>query len=143
MPVQTQPNVSLKLTLGTTSVECQIIDLSFRPPGVGNSTITETACPDGRVSEPGAIASGALTGNTFADSLATGITWLLAEAYETDETVAYVLTFWADLGATVAMQYTGDARVNSFQLDWSKPGIGRHPVDLEVVSAALARPAAA
>ena len=140
MPVNTQPNVSLVLMLDTTSVECQIIDASFKPPGVGASTVTETACPDGRVAEPGAVASGSLTGNAFADSLDAGITWLLAQAYENDATIAYELTFWPELGATQAMQYTGEARVNSYTLDFSKPGIGRHPIDLEVVTATLARP---
>lgn len=143
MPVNTQQNASLTLTLDTTSVECQVIDLSFTPPGVGASTVTETACPDGRVAEPGTIASGGLTGTVFADSTDTGITWLLAQAYEDNRTLAYVVVYWADLGATIGMQYSGDARVNTFQLDWAKPGMGRHPIDLEVVTATLARPAAA
>lgn len=143
MPVNTQPNVSLVLDLDGATYECQVIDASFRPPGVGASTVIETACPDGRVAEPGAVSSGSLTGNAFADSLDTGLTWILAQAYETDATLTYVLTFWPELGATVAMQYSGDARVNSFQLDFSKPGTGKHPLDLEVVTATLARPAAA
>ena len=143
MPVNTQPNVSLILDLDGATYECQVIDLSFRPPGVGASTVTETACPDGRVAEPGAVQSGSLTGNAFTDSLDTGLTWILAQAYETDATLAYTLTFFPELGATKAMQFTGEARVSSFQLDFSKPGINRHPLDLEVVSATLARPAAA
>ena len=143
MPVNTQPNVGLVLDLDGATYECQVIDASFRPPGVGASTVTETACPDGRVAEPGAVASGSLTGNAFADSQDTGLTWILAQAYENDATLAYTLTFWPELGATKAMEWTGEARVNSYTLDFSKPGVGRHPIDLEIVSASLARPTGA
>lgn len=143
MPVNTQPNVALTLTLDGTSVECQVIDATFTPPGVGASTVTETACPDGRVSEPGTIASGGLTGNVFADSQDGGVTWILLQAYDTNATIAYVVTWWADLGPTKAVQYTGDARVANFQLAWTKPAMGRHPIDLEIMTATVARPAAA
>jgi hypothetical protein len=142
MAVTTQPNVSLVVSLDGTDYACQVIDASFKPPGVGAATITETACPDGIVAEPGAKAEGSLTGNVFADSSDAGITWALAQAYETDATLAYIVTFWPELGPTNGMQWTGEARVNSFQQDFAKPGIGKHPLDLAITTAVLARPAA-
>ena len=139
MAVNTQPNVSLLLKIKTTSVECQIIDLSFSPPGVGASTVTETACPSGIVSEPGATQSGTLTGNAFTDALSTGLAWLLASAWEVNETMAFELTFHPELGPTKSMKYTGTCRCASFTLDFAKPGIGKHPIDLEVMTADLVR----
>jgi len=143
MPVNTQPNVSLVVSLDGVDYACQVIDASFKPPGVGATTVTETACPSGVVAEPGAAAAGTFTGNAFGDSLEAGITWVLAQAFETNEEFDYIITFWPELGPTKAMQYTGQARVNSFQLDFAKPGIGKHPLDLEIVTATLGRPAAA
>lgn len=144
MAVNTQPNVSLVVSLDGVDYACQVIDASFKPPGVGSSTVTETACPSGVVSEPGAIASGSLTGTVFADTTDTGITWVLAQSFEANAAeLDYIYTVWPELGATKAMQYTGTARVASFQVDFAKPGLGKHPIDLEIVTAALARPAAA
>ena len=143
MAVNTQQNVGLVVDFDGTEYQCQVIDASFKPPGVGTSTVTETACPDGRVAEPGAISPGTFTGNVFADSLDGGITWALAQAFETDATITYIVTFWPELGPTKAMQYTGEAKVNSFQLNHSKPGLGKHPLDLSITSATLARPAVA
>jgi hypothetical protein len=142
MTVNTQQNVSLVVSLDGVDYACQVIDASFKPPGVGATTVTETACPEGRVAEPGSVAAGSLTGTAFTDSLDAGITYVLAQAYETDATLDIVVTFWPELGPTKAMQYTGTARVNSYQLDFAKPGMGKHPIDLEVVTAVLARPAA-
>ena len=65
MTVNTQPNISLVLTLDGTAVECQVITLDFQAPGVGASTVTQTACPDGLVSEPGTISSGSITGDLW------------------------------------------------------------------------------
>jgi ribosomal protein L18 len=143
MAVVTQPNVSLVVSLDGQDYACQVIDASFKPPGVGASTVTETACPSGVVAEPGSIEAGTFTGNVFADSLDAGVTYVLALAYETQSEFDYIVTFWPELGPTKAMQYTGRAKVASFQLDFAKPGIGKHPLDLELSTATLGRPAAA
>jgi hypothetical protein len=143
MPVNTQPNVSLVVSLDGVDYACQVIDASFTPPGVGASTVTETACPSGVVAEPGSISAGSFTGNVFADSLDSGITWVLAQAFEAQSELDYIVTFWPELGPTKAMQYTGTAKVASFTLDFAKPGIGKHALELELSTATLARPAAA
>jgi hypothetical protein len=109
---------------------------------VGTGTTVETACPDGRVVEPGAAEPGALTGNVYADSTDTGITWALAHLKQSGATFAYTATWWADQGATKAMEFSGEATVASFQLDFTKPGYGKHPVDLSLITATIARPAA-
>lgn len=141
MTVNSQKNVSLVVSLDGVDYACQVIDASFSPPGIGSSTITETACPDGAVAEPGAIAAGTLTGTVFADTSDAGITWALAQAYEANAEIAYIYTLYPELGPTHAMQYTGTARVASFSVDFLKPGLGKHPIDLEIATAALARPA--
>lgn len=143
MPVNTQPNVSLVVSLDGTDYACQVIDATFTPPGVGATTVTETACPSGVVAEPGGAEAGSFSGSVFSDSLDAGVTWVIAQAFETNAEFDYIITFWPELGPTKAMQYTGQARVNSFQLDFAKPGIGKHPLDLEIVTATLGRPAAA
>jgi hypothetical protein len=145
MPVTTQRNVELTLTLddksGTThSFECQIIDLAFSLPGVGEGSTVQTACPDGVVSEPGDPTNGSLTGTAFSDTGTDGITWLLAEAQVDDRTMKYDLTFFPDLGNTKAIHLTGDCKVNSFSFDFSKPGIARTPLDLSIITATMARP---
>ena len=81
--------------------------------------------------------------NAFADSLDTGITWLLAQANEEDAAITYSRTFWPELGATKGMTWDGVCRVNKFSQPFAKPGIGRQPIDLEVTSATLSRPTAA
>ena len=140
MAVTTQTNHSLVVSLDGTDYACQVIDASFTPPGIGSSTITETACPDGVVAEPGSISNGSLTGTVFADSGPTGITWALAQAYEANAELAYIFTAWPDLVDTGGMVYTGTGRVASFQIDFSKPGVGKHPLNLEIPTAALTRP---
>ena len=143
MTVNVQPNNSLTLTLDTATVECQVIDLSFKLPGTSAGTLVLTACPDGAVMDPGSPQVGALTGNAYTDTLDTGLWTLLADAYEVDADLAYVLTFFPEGGPTQGVVFTGTAKVNSLQLDFAKPGNSKHPIDLGIETAVRSRPAAA
>ena len=40
----------------------------------------------------------------------------------------------------MAFTVTGNAQVNTFTIDWDKPGYSRHPIDLALNSATIARP---
>ena len=138
MPTVTQQNNTLTLTLDATEINCQVIDLSFSPVGRSAGTPVEVACgPGAVVTEPGSPANGSLTGNVFADSTATGVTRLLAEAQATNAVIAYALTFWSDIAGS-EMEWSGNARVNTLTVDWAKPGYGKHPIDLAVETSTLA-----
>lgn len=146
MPTNTIPNVSLKFEITyesqPLSFECQVVDVELTLPGVGTGSATETACPGGMVLEPGAPEAGSLTGNVFADTRDTGITWALAQLKKTGAEFPYSITYYADQDATVAVRFSGNAKVNSFKLPFSKPGYAKHPLDLALSTADMARPTA-
>ncbi len=142
MPVNTTTNTSLSLTIdGGDEMNCQIIDCSFVPPSNAVGDRVLTACADGEVINPGSPENGSLTGNVYADPLDGGITDTLLTAQENDADMAFVLTFWNDQANTVAMTFTGTARVNSMQLDFARPGYAQHPIDLAVITSTRTRPA--
>ena len=122
--------------------ECQVIDCELSLPGVQPGNATEVACPGGIVLEPGATEAGSLTGNVFADTRDTGITWALAQLKKTGEEFPYSIIYYADQAATVAVKFSGTAKVNSFRLPFTKPGYAKHPLDLSLATADMARPVA-
>jgi hypothetical protein len=134
-------NIELSLELDDAEYQCQVIDVTLTLPGSGVGESVEVACPDGVVSEPGARTNGSLTGNVFTDPTDTGITWILATAFQSGAEVEYTVVYWPNEGATKAIEFTGRARVNSFTLPFSKPGNARHALDLSLVTADMARPA--
>jgi len=147
MPTNVTPNIALEFEItynGTPlAFECQVIDAELSLPGTAPGETTEVACPDGKVSEPGTAANGAITGNIFVDPTDTGITWALAELYQAGAEFAYTITYYPDAGATHAITFTGNAKVNSFRLPFAKPGNAKQPLDLVLITASIARPAAA
>jgi hypothetical protein len=144
MPTTVIPNIALELTVtidgAPVAFECQTIDASFALPGSQPGETTEVACPDGKVSEPGSTTNGSLTGTVFTDTTATGITWALMNAYQAGEEFDYSFTWFADQPATHAVLFTGRAKVNTFSMDWAKPGNAKHPLDLALITCAIARP---
>ena len=93
--------------------------------------------------EEGAHEDGSLTGTVFSDTTDGGVSWLLMQAKSTGAVIAYQLTWFADQDSTVAFTVSGDAQVASFQMDWSKPALSRHPVDLTLLTTTIGRPQAA
>lgn len=147
MPTNTTANVALTVEITFNAqplaFECQVIDAELTLPGVGAGSGTEVACPGGIVLEPGATEPGSLTGNVFADSRDTGITWALAQLKKTGVEFPYSIVYYADQDNTIAVKFSGTAKVNSFRLPFSKPGMAKHPLDLALASADMARPTAA
>ena len=141
MPTVTQPNVALSLKLDDTEVNCQIIDLSLTLAGEGTGDTVEVACPDEVVVEEGSHEDGQLTGTVYSDTSDGGVSWLLMQAKSTGAVIAYELTWFADADSTVAFTVTGTAQVASFQMDWTKPALSRHPIDLTLLTTTLGRPA--
>lgn len=146
MPVNTIQNVALQfsITQDATPLEfaCQVIDATLTLPGPGSGTRIETACPEGAVVEAGTATNGSITGNVFVDTRDTGITWALATLYPTGAEFPYSLSFYVDLGNTIAIKFTGNAIVNTFNLPFSKPGKAKQPIDLGLITAVMARPTA-
>jgi hypothetical protein len=141
MPTNTTKQIALSLVLDGTEVNCQLIDVSYTAPGNTVGETVEVACPDGVVTEPGDTQSGSLTGTLYTDTTDSGASWLLMQAQNTDAALTYEVTWFADLDETVAFTLTGTAKVASFQMDWSKPGFSRHPLDLELLyPVAIGRP---
>jgi len=142
MPTNTTENVSLSLTLDGTEVNCQVIDLSVTLPGQSTGDTVEVACPDGAVVEVGELEDGSLTGTVFADTTSTGISWLLMQAKASGATIDYVLTWFSDQDSAVAFTWSGKAQVATFSMEWAKPGLARHPIDLALIDEpVIARPA--
>lgn len=141
MPVNTTPNNSLSLTLGSEEYNCQVTSLDFSPPGYGAPSVVEVACPDGVVHEPGGREDGTLTGEVYTDLTDTGLTWILATARDTDSELTYTLILHDDQPTTNSIQYTGTARVSSFSMPFEKPGLSKHSLDLAILTATMSRPA--
>lgn len=137
MSVHIQRNNLLFVTINGKRYDCQVIDLSFTFPKDGDPTITQTACPDGTVSEPGEKQPGSLSGTVFTDTSTAGITTALITALNTSAEFPYDLVWWPDVTGS-ALQITGQARVSDLVLEWSKPGVAKHSLSLSVVSASTA-----
>ena len=143
MATNTTPLNSLKLEWDGTDVSCQLINPEFAPAGIQpNTEIVLVACPDGQVPAGGGTPTpGSLTAEAFADTLDTGVTKLMADAYAAGAEIDYTYTYRADQDPTIAMQWSGTLVVNSFTLPGQKPGNARHPVDLVILTSVFARPA--
>ena len=141
MPTNTTEQVELSLVLDSQEYQCQVINLSLTLAGTSTGDTVEVACPDGVVVEPGDHEDGSLSGEVFADTTDQGITWVLMQAMSAAATMDYTLTWFSNETADVAFTVTGQAQVGTFQMDWSKPGYGRHPIDLTLLSTDLGRPA--
>lgn len=140
MPTNTTENVSLSLTLDGVEYNCQIIDATATLPGETPGDVTEVACPDGKVVEKGDQEDGQLTGTVFADSTDTGITWVLMQAKAAGTVMNYVLQWFSDQDATVSFVWTGVCQVGNFQIEWTKPSLARHPIDLSLLDVTISRP---
>jgi hypothetical protein len=147
MPPNSTQLIELTLELDDVAYNCQLIDPEHIPPAyAGTSTATETACPGGVVNEETQTwTPGSLKGDVFADSLAAGLTWILRTAQHQRATMTYRIVHAPELGATGAIEESGDCRVLSFSYGkFAKPGMWKHPVDLELLTTdGPARPAAA
>jgi len=136
MPVNTQPLIELTLTLDTVDFKCQVIEAEHIPPAyAAGQTVTETACPDGRVVEDtGSLAPGSLKGTVYADTSESGITWALRQAIQANAEMVYKIVHYPELGAAGAMQETGKCKVATFSYgNFKKPGLGKHPIDLALL----------
>lgn len=141
MPTNTTEQIELSLVLDGAEYQCQVIDLSLTLAGTGTGETIEVACPDGVVVEPGEHEDGSLSGTVFADTTDSGITWVLMQAKSSGATMAYTITWFANETNDKAFTVSGDAQVGAFSMDWSKPGYGRHPIELTLLTTTLGRPA--
>lgn len=140
MSVHTQANTALVVEIGSTAYECQIIDVTFTPPGTGTGTTTRTACPDGVVAEPGEAVNGSLSGNAFTDTTESGLWTALYTAYTDGTELDYQVTWFPGV-AGQEITFQGRAVVQDPPtLPFSKPGLSKHPVNLALLTATLTRP---
>lgn len=142
MSVHTQLNTSLKIVLDTKEYQCQIINAELSLPGTAVGETVETACPDGKVVEPGSTVNGSLTGEAYTDTTADGFWTALASAYTSGAEVTYELDWFPETAAEHLI-FNGKAKVEtSPTLSFAKPGMSRHPFQLTLLSAAMTRPTA-
>jgi hypothetical protein len=128
--------IELKVELDGQAYNCQLIDPEHIPPAYADTTSrTETACPDGYEDDTtGQWTPGSLKGNAFAATEATGLTWILRTAQHQRKLIAYTITHAPELGAAGGITETGNARVKTFSYGtFAKPGLWKHPVDLELI----------
>lgn len=142
MPTNTIDQVHLAWSLGGTAYDCQTISAELALPGPGIGPTVKIACPDEEVHEPGADEDGSLTGSVYTDTSNGGVSWALATARDTGQLLPVVVTWFADQGPDVALQYTCQARVRRFSLVWNKPGLSKHQVELVLKKGTLGRPPA-
>lgn len=135
MPVSTQKDAALVLTIGSTSVECQVINASYTMAAPGESTVVPVACGD-TVTEPGEPQNGSISGEVFKDTSPTGITRVLAAAALTGEELAYVYTEEDEDG--YEMSWSGVCTVPAFGIDFTPDRMGRHTLQLNVSTSVLA-----
>ena len=135
MPVSTQKDATLVLTLDGTAIECQVVNAAYTMAAPGESTPVPVACGD-TVSEPGDPSNGSISGEVFKDTSASGVTRLLAEAALTGAEIAYVYTEKDEAG--YEMSWSGTCTVPQFGIDFAPSKTGRHPLNLVVSTSALA-----
>jgi len=134
MPVSTQTDATLVLTLDGTAIECQVIDASFTPAAPAGSTPIPVACGD-TVSEPGDPSNGSISGTVFKDTSATGVTRLLAAAAVAGTEMAYVYT---ESDGTNPLSWSGTCTVPQFGIDFAPSKLGRHQLELTLTTSVLA-----
>ena len=147
MAVTSQALIELTVELDGTEYNCQVIDAEHIPPAyTGTVASTETACPDGVIADDQRTwTPGSLRGNAFIDTADTGLTWMLRTAQHNQTTIAYKIVHFPELGAAGAVEESGDAVVSTFSYgSFTKPGLGKFPIDLALMTTAgPVRPAAA
>jgi hypothetical protein len=134
MPVVTQKDAVLSLTLDGTEIACQVIDGSLEWPGKGEPTTIPVACGGDPVSEPGSPTNGSISGEVFKDTSDGGVTRMLIQALEADTEMTYIWT--ENDGTPEEMTVTGKCRVNGHTQTFSPDKLGRHPLALSVSTAA-------
>lgn len=135
MPVTTQQDALLKITLDGTDFACQVINASFTPAAPGESTPIPVACGD-TVSEPGDPSNGSISGEVFKDTSATGITRVLAQAAVSGAEFDY--QYVENDGTPHEMTWSGKATVPQFGIDFAPSKTGRHPLNLTLTTSVLA-----
>jgi hypothetical protein len=87
---------------------------------------------------------GSLKSDVFGDSLDAGISWALRTIQHTKAKVPYTITHFPELGATGAIEETGEARVNSFTYGaFARTGTWKHSIDVALLTTSgPTRPAA-
>lgn len=127
----TQKDAELSLTLDGEEYACQVIDGTLSWPSRGEPTTTPVACGD-KVTEPGTITNGSISGTVFKDHSATGITRALITALEADADMAFVWTENANGATGEILTVTGTCRVASHEQVFTPDTLGRHPLALTV-----------
>lgn len=135
MPVSTQKDAMLVLSLDGTDYACQVIDAAYQMAAPGEATPVPVACGD-TVSEPGDPAVGSISGNVFKDTSANGITRALAQAAVDGTEFDYVYTESDADG--YAMSWSGKCTVPAFAINFTPDKFGRHPLNLSVTTSVLA-----
>ena len=144
MPTKTQTDAVLKLTLnsGTGSpvdFACQLTSASFTQPGPGSIESVKVACGGDPVVVAGADTDpGAITGEVFKDFTAAGLSTLLAKAVEaatTTGTVDLTYVYTENAGTDHEVSWTGKASVDPFEIPFTPGELGRHSLNLPVLTA--------
>lgn len=135
MPVSTQKDATLVLTIDGTDYACQVVNASYQMAAPGGATIVPVACGD-TVAEPGDPAQGSISGEVYKDTSASGITRALATLALSGDTVQYVYTE-SDAGG-YEMSWSGDCTVPAFAINFAPDKFGRHPLNLSVATSVLA-----
>lgn len=135
MPVSTQKDAVLVLSLDGTDYACQVVNASYQMAAPGEATPVPVACGD-TVSEPGDPATGSISGEVFKDTSATGITRVLAAAAVAGTELDYVYT--EEDAAGYEMSWSGTCTVPAFAIDFAPDKFGRHALALSVSTSVLA-----
>ena len=144
MATKTQTDAVLKLTLQTSTGQpvdfaCQHTSAAFTQPGPGSVDSVKVACGgDPVVTTSGDTTPGSITGEVFKDFSATGLSNLLAQAVEqavTTGTVDLTYTYVENEGTDHAVSWTGKATVDPFEIPFTPGELGRHNLNLQVLTA--------
>lgn len=135
MPAVATRDVSLTVTVDTTSVECQLIDPQIVRPSFGSGDTVTVSCGDD-VPVPGEkLTNGSIGGDVIADYSPTGITRLLDENLD-----AQVDVIWVETVTDGAVQYTrtwtGTALVGPITRTFTAGRQSRHNLALDLTSEA-------
>lgn len=131
----TQIDAVLTFTVDGTDYSCQLLTPSFTPAWSGEGEMLYPACGGDVVVDPPEQAErGSITGEALKDTLPAGLTRVLIEKLGQQVPFTYI----ENPGEAHELSIAGEALITPFTLGWRQNRVGRHDLNLTVLSQTLA-----
>lgn len=131
----TQIDAVLTFTVDGADYACQLLTPSFTPAWAGEGDLLYPACGGAvEVDPPEQAERGSITGEALKDTLPDGLTRVLLEKLGQQVPFTYV----ENPGELHELSIDGEALITPFTLGWRQNRLGRHDINLTVLSQTVA-----